>query len=655
MPLVSAAHVSMHYGGPLLLDDVTLKVESGARVGLIGRNGCGKSTLLRILAGRLEPASGQVVLQRGATTGYQAQELEVRPGVTVLEEMRAVFGDVAAREARLREVERALAEAEDPAEREALLARYERLQLRQEAAGAFDVERRIATTLTSLGLPASCWDQPLDSFSGGERNVIGLARVLLAEPDLCLLDEPSNHLDMDGVEWFIGFVRRSPAAVLMVSHNRHLLDAVATEIWELRDGAVRVWPGNYSDFQRQKAEALALQERQYRVQQRLIQRIEFQARRLKDMANAYDDPGQAKRAKAMLARLDRMEKVERPAGEERRFRASLAGGERHGRIALSLSGFSCAHGDRVLFEDASLELEYGDRVCLVGPNGSGKTTLMRHVLEQGSWENPACRLGRSVKVGEYRQLHDALGGDEPVVAWLMAATGLDRPPAEALLYRFLFAREDLERPVRTLSGGEKSRLQLARLAHEKVNFLLLDEPTNHLDIEACEVLEEMLTEYDGTLLVISHDRYFLDRLVERVVEVKDRRLVTHRMTFAEWWQERSAAGRTRRGALEDRSAPVDKEDARREYAARKERRRELTRLQTRVRTLEERIAKLEERLESLKAELERLYAGGARDLGQGERLGRDLREAERALGPLYVEWEAAAAELDRLQPEAAGD
>jgi ATP-binding cassette subfamily F protein 3 len=411
-----------------------------------------------------------------------------------------------------------------------------------------------------------------------------------------------------------------------------------------------VWTGNYSDFQRQRAEALALQERQYRVQQRLIQRIEFQARRLKDMANAYDDPGQARRAKAMLARLDRMEKVERPVGEERRFRASLAGGERHGRIALSLRHFDFAHGDRVLFEDASLELEYGDRVCLVGPNGSGKTTLFRHVLDHGGWENPNVRLGRSVRVGEYRQLHDTLDPDMSIEAWMMEATGLDRPPAQALLHRFLFAREDLERPVRTLSGGEKSRLQLAKLAHEKVNFLLLDEPTNHLDIEACEVLEEMLLEFDGTLLVISHDRYFLDRLVNRVVEVVDRHLVQHPMTFAAWWREKTAQGRARRGALEDRTAPADKEDARREFAERRERRRELQRMQTRVRTLEGRIGELEERLDGLKQALEGIYgpAGGG-DHREGERLGRDLQDAERSLHELYGEWEEAAQELHRLE------
>jgi ATP-binding cassette subfamily F protein 3 len=316
----------MHFTGPLVLDDATLAVEPGARIGLIGRNGSGKSTLLRILAGLLEPTAGAVVRQRGTTVAFQAQELDVAPGTSVFAEMAA----------------------------------------------SEESERQIETVLSRLGLPEADWHRPMEEFSGGERNVLGLARVLLAAPDVMLLDEPSNHLDMDGVEWFIGFLRRSPAAVVMVSHNRHLLDATVNEIWELDRGRVTRWTGNYGDFRRQKEEALALQERQYRTQQRLIQRIEFQARRLRDMANAYDDPGQAKRAKAMFRRIERMDKVEAPDAGGRTFKASLAGGDRHGRIALTVKDFDFAFGERILFEKACLEVEYGDRICLVGPNGSGR-------------------------------------------------------------------------------------------------------------------------------------------------------------------------------------------------------------------------------------------------------------------------------------------
>jgi ATP-binding cassette subfamily F protein 3 len=548
------------------------------------------------------------------------------------------------------------------------------VQHEHDASGGYDAERRIATVLSSLGLPESAWTQPIEGFSGGERNAIGLARVLLSEPDVMLLDEPSNHLDMEGVEWFLEFVRRCPSAVVMVSHNRHLLDATVERIWEVRNGGVVSWTGNFSDFQRQKAEALALQERQYETQQRLIERIEFQARRLLDMARAYDEPGQARRAKSMLKRLEMMEKIERPDTGDRRFKASLAGGRRHGRIALTVNDFDfsfaapCASGeaaggprsphdpadrsavgDRVLFEKANLEIEYGERVCLVGPNGSGKTTLLRNVLEHATWENPTLRLGASVKVGEYRQLHDVLDHAMTLLRWLADETGLDDRETAKLLHRFLFTRDDLEREIGTLSGGEKSRLQLARLAQAKVNFLLLDEPTNHLDFESCEQLEEMLREYDGTLLVVSHDRYFLDKLVTRVVEVKDKGLVSHPGSFAAWWQAKIESGTMRRSALELRSRKAAADETaiatRAEREEKKSHEREQRKVRKALAALEKRIEALEARQSELAARIEEAF-GGARDRALGERLSAELTQVQREIAGLYGEWEALAAATD---------
>ena len=640
MPLLSLSHVSMHFGGPLLLDDVTLDVEPGAKVGVVGRNGVGKSTLLNLLAGRLEPSSGSVVRGRGVRVGHQAQELVAAPGATVWDEMQRAFQGQAERDARLRALEERLARPQGDDDRRRALSEYEGLQHAHLAEGGYDVDRRIETVLSSLGLPEEAWREPVERFSGGERNVIGLARVLLEEPDVMLLDEPSNHLDMEGVEWFLEFVRGCEAAVVMVSHNRHVLDAAVNETWEVRRGKVATFAGGWSDFRRQRAEAEALQERQWRTQQRLIRRIEFQARRLKDMASAYDDPGQARRAKAMLARVDRMEKVDRPDGPGKAFGATLEAGARHGRIAASVVDFSFAHGERVLFEHANLEIEYGERVALVGPNGSGKTTLFRALLTEGSWENPTLRLGKSVVVGEYRQLHDVLDPEATLIDWTCAETGLLISEASALLHRFLFTREDLDRAIGTLSGGEKSRLQLARLVHRKVNLLLLDEPTNHLDIEACEALEEALEEYEGTLLVISHDRYFLDRLVTRVVEVKDRRLVSHRATFAEWWAQRTALRSSRRGALELRSvkASADAHDASKEdREVKRARAREERRAQTRLRALETKIERLEARRAELDAALETAWAPGA-DRAAAQSATEEAERVRSELETLYEEW-----------------
>jgi len=351
----------------------------------------------------------------------------------------------------------------------------------------------------------------------------------------------------------------------------------------------------------------------------------------------------------MLKRIEHMDKVEQPDKGERRFHASMAGAKRHGRIALNVRDFDFAYGDRVLFDKARLEIEYGDRVCLVGPNGSGKTTLFREILQHGGWENPTLRIGKSVRVGEYRQFHDALDHDAKLEDWLQNATGLNRPDAQALLHRFLFARDDLERRISTLSGGEKSRLQLARLVHDKVNFLLLDEPTNHLDIQACEQLEEMLQDFDGTLLLISHDRYFLDKLVDRVVEVEDHKLASYPMTFAQWWMAKQAAKtRKRKGALRDRhEEPEGKDDARKAFAERKEQRRVLSRLKSRYSELEQRIAGLETRQGDLERRVEEAFSPGG-DTQAGEQLVRDIAAVRDEIARLYSEWEEVGATLEGM-------
>jgi len=649
MALISANGVRMHFGGPLLLDGVNAEVEPGARIGLIGRNGTGKSTLLRLLAEQMEPTEGSIVHQPRLRVAYQAQELHFDPGRTVHQEMKAVFADASALQQRLHDLEEQIAATPDETLRGRLLRDYEHLQQEQEQAGIYDLDRRIESVLSSLGLPESAWHQPIEGFSGGERNVIGLARAVLRDPDVLLLDEPSNHLDMEGVEWFIDWVRRSRAAVVMVSHNRHLLDAVCKEIWELRRSKVVPWTGNYTEFTQLKAEADARQERQFKSQQRLIARIEFQARRLRDMAAAYDDPGQAKRAKAMLRRIEQMDRVERPDTNERTFGAAIKGSGRHGRIALTIKDFHFAYGERVLFDGANLEVEYGDRICLVGNNGSGKSTLLHQILDHGGWENPTLRLGKAVKVGDYRQLRDELDEGQTLEDWAINTTRKPRNEAVELLHRFLFTREDLDRSIGTLSGGEKSRLQLARLVHEDVNFLMLDEPTNHLDIQACEQLEEMLLDFQGTLLVISHDRYFLDKLVDRVVEVKDQTLIDHPMRFAEWWHKKENAGEFgRHTALRDRRGESEGKQAKRNaFEEERERRREHNRLRNRHRDLEERIAKLEARIQDLEQRLEGAYAPGT-DPGLAETLLSELQTGKTELSTLYEDWESVSTALEAM-------
>jgi ATP-binding cassette, subfamily F, member 3 len=666
MGLLTVSHIEKGFEGEPLLHDVTLEVDKGRKIGVIGRNGCGKSTLLRIMSGRVEPDAGEVFRRRDLALAFQTQELEADEGATVIQEMRRQFGQTIELEGRLRRLEMEMGETDDPEVQARQMKEYARLQERMEAAGGYELERRIETVLTGLGLPEAAWHQPIAEFSGGERNVIGLARVLLAEPEVLLLDEPSNHLDIDGLEWFVRFLRNTPMTVVMVSHDRHLLDATVDEIWEVRGGRVTTWAGNYSDFEQRKAENQALQERQFKNQQRTIKRLEFQARRLRDMARAYDDPGQAKRAKSMLKRIEDMEKVERPEKEQSAFRATLKGGKRHGQLALRLENFSFAYGDRVIFEPSNLDIEFGQRVALVGPNGCGKSTLFREIVERGSWENPQVRLGKAVRLGDYNQFHeDVLDEKQSLISWLVGMTGLEPLPAADLLHKFLFTRDDLEREIGTLSGGEKSRLQLARLVQQKVNFLLLDEPTNHLDIVSCEQLESMLDDFEGTLLVISHDRYFLEKIVDVVIEVDDRKLVMHHGNFADWWAGREArrAERDARGGLltlqsqsaareraDEVRAETPKRDAKQDREARKERQREKRKLERRVAELETAIEADDARVSELESTIAEHWSANG-DPERGRSLGDELAAARSQAEKNYAEWEELAPRLEEILSE----
>ncbi|MEZ5993841.1 MAG: ATP-binding cassette domain-containing protein [Planctomycetota bacterium] len=711
MPLVTASNVTMHYGGPDLLKNVSFDIEPGHKIGLIGQNGTGKSTLLKLIIGQIEATAGEIHRQRNLNVAYQAQELVYDPGATVLDEMQKLFAVDVRRQQKLHALEERMAKGED------VLAEYERLQHEHEGSGGYEVERKIEQVLTGLGLPEASWTQPIETFSGGERNIIGLARILLQEPDLMLLDEPSNHLDMDGIEWFIQFIRNTRAGVLMVSHNRHMLDATTTEIWELHGRKITRWAGNYSDFARQKAEALALQERQYKSQQRLIKRIQFQARRLMDMANAYDDPGQAKRAKAMLSRIDQMDKVEAPDRSESRFHAQLTGGKRHGHMALEIEGLTIDVGTRsvsegsgsdtgnpacaaerskaedvaaesprpqarlpvpqtrLLLEAANLQITFGQRVALVGPNGSGKTTLFKAILDHADWDNPdinvqegpfhiagRLRTGKSAKIGDYSQIHQhALDESLTLIQWFMNVSGLEFQPATLMLHKFLFKRDDIQRPIGTLSGGEKSRLQLARLVHEKVNFLMLDEPTNHLDIQACEQLEEMLEEFEGTLLIISHDRYFLDRLVNKVVELQDRKLQTFDGTFANWWNERHAQAKGARSVSErpgrrsgvplqlhaQKTAAERRSEAKSQREEQKAKQREQHKIKNELKALEARIEKLESKQKELEAQLALAFSHeGETSAEEAQKLNTAFEAIRQQITEAYTKWEELAAAVE---------
>src|ERR671916_1627979 len=512
MKVIVARDIVKYQGGDLkVLAGTTLSVEAGEKVGLVGRNGAGKTTLLEILAGNSEPESGSVEHPGGARVGMTAQKLYAgdRGTCSVEEEIISAFEPLIARERELEELGTRL--SENPSE--ALMERYGRLQSDFERDGGYEYKARAASTLSSLGFAPEDWKRPVGSFSGGEQSRVALARLLLEEPDLILLDEPTNHLDLRAIEWLEGFVKSAKSAVLVVSHDRYFLDAVANSILELEDGRLHRYPGNYSRY---------VTEKKSRDEQ-LARKAKANAERRAQLER-FVEKNRAKASKATQAKskqklLDRMEKIEDPRGASKNVRLDLGGAAaRAGRVVLEMEDVRYAHDDaeEPLLEGLDLVIERGERVALLGPNGTGKSTIMRLATGELQAQRGMVRTGNNVTLAYQDQQLARLDDHKTVLQEAMDATGFDAPEARDLLGAFLFSGEDVFKKVRSLSGGERNRLSLAELLLAEANFLLLDEPTNHLDIPSRESLERALAAYTGTLVFASHDRRLIAEVATRL-------------------------------------------------------------------------------------------------------------------------------------------
>jgi ATP-binding cassette, subfamily F, member 3 len=557
--LLNLTGISYTYFTHLVLRDLNWEIQAGQKIGLIGPNGGGKSTVLKLILGQLTPEAGSIFRIKDLTIGYLPQDTGVNlpplppslpgkgepaplapeergwgRGVSVLE--AALSGSPTI--ARLRD---ALAAAEAqmgdpviygaPARLARVLDEHARLLHEYEVAGGLTYENRVRSTLRDLGLGDEIFDRTLATLSGGQAKLVGLARLLVWQPDLLLLDEPDNHLDVDGKEAVERLVRGYEGAVVIVSHDRYLLDQVVDRIAELESGQITVWPGTYSTFAVNKQLAALRQEQLYKAQQKRINQIEAAIARFELWASVVVDERHARQARARYKMLERMDKVERP-GVQRRMQLDL-GGWRGSNKVLEIGGLVKWYEDErdinVVLDGVDLTIWHGERVGLVGPNGAGKSVLFRCILGAAGLgdEQPddgIIKLGPSVVTGYYAQQHETLHPDWTLIQEIRDLRPMYEQDAISTLGKFLFSYEACSKRVGQLSGGERSRLQLARLMLSDANFLLLDEPTNNLDIPSAEVLEAAIEEFNGTVLVISHDRYFLDRIVDRVAALEDGRI-----------------------------------------------------------------------------------------------------------------------------------
>ena len=545
MLLVNFSNVSKDYGGNPVFDEIDLEILEGERIGLVGENGSGKSTLFKLLAGLDTPTEGVISRRRNLTVGYLSQEIDpLQHAKTVFEVVSERSAELSTLSTTLRRLEAQMADpdtATDPDAMDNILQAYGKAQERFVAAGGYTLAHEVETVLHGLGFVPEQFQQEVGLLSGGEKKLVNLARNLLQQPDILLLDEPDNHLDLEAKAWLEQYIRDYPGTVLIISHDRRLLDRVVKKIFQLEDGKISVYFGDYSSYFVERQQRLLKQHELYNLQQDEIKRLEASMHQLKEWAKL--NPKFAGRAESMAKRVERAKQVAvaRPVMSREKIRIILDA-DRSGKKVLEAKGLSKSIEDRLLFRPFDLTILYGERVGIIGANGSGKTTLLKTMMQILPADTGSVKIGASVVTGYYAQEQETLPFSSTPIDFVRRLKAMNETQAISFLRGLLFSYQDIYTPIRLLSGGEKSRLQLARLMLTDANFLLLDEPTNNLDIPSIEVLEAALQEFEGTILTVSHDRYFLDKLVTKIVAIcDDGRIEVYPGNFSYYDEKRKAA------------------------------------------------------------------------------------------------------------------
>jgi ATP-binding cassette subfamily F protein 3 len=644
MALVSAHDLAKSFGADDIFEGISVSIPHGARIALVGPNGSGKTTLLNLLAKADTPTEGTVTHARGLTIGFLPQEssFSIAGKHALFEEMLTAFADLLEQEARLNELADQLARLPDD---ETLLEAYGKAQESFELNGGYEYTTRIGQVLGGLGFDEVDFDRPVEQLSGGQKTRALLARLLLENPNLLILDEPTNHLDIQAIEWLERWLKTYEGALLLVSHDRYFMDSVVDHVWELIFGQIENYRGNYSHYVQQRGERHARLLEEYRRQQEFIAREKDYIQRNIAGQNTRQAQGRRKR----LERYLRDEAITRPR-EQHTMRIDLQSRRRSGDEVLITRDLVIGyHDDKIpLFEVPDITLYRGECAALIGPNGAGKTTFIKTILNQIEPLAGKSRLGASVEIGYFAQAHEQLNLNRTVLDELLAEKNLPVGEARNYLAQFLFTGDDIDKPVGALSGGERGRLALARLALRGANLLLLDEPTNHLDIPSQEILEAVLANFQGTILLVSHDRYLIRRLATQIwaLDVPRRpadgktQLIVYEGPYSDYISERDG------NAVAQEQAPAKKPSPKSKRQASAEDRQNVLSPYHRKKRLvlvEGEINRLEVELVNLSGALEAASAAG--DVDKVARLGEAYSQAESDLETLILEWETLAADI----------
>jgi ATP-binding cassette subfamily F protein 3 len=622
MPLLRVDRLKLMYGATEVLSDLTFQVEPRQRLGIVGANGSGKSSLLKAISGEVSPAAGSLTLAPRARTAYLAQELEAGPHESVYADALHSRPDIIGLRSRLESLEAAMARATG-AEQIALVEEYGEVQHEYERLDGYAYDNRVAEVLHGVGLGEADQALPPIALSGGQRRRLALARLLLQDADLLLLDEPTNHLDLEAIEWLEEFLRLSRAGMLIVSHDRRFLEHTADDILELQAESGEWYPGNYRQYLRLRRERRAVRQKEYEAQQEYIARTEEFIRR-------YKAGQRAREARGRQTKLDRLARVAPPANDEQiriQLRASSTS-----ELIFQSDGLKLGYGKRELLTTPAFTVSAGERIAIVGPNGSGKTSLLKALLGELRPLAGRVKMGPRVTMRYYDQHLADLDPNKTVLTELQDAFGLPEETLRTFLGRLLFSGDDAFKTIRSLSGGEKSRVALAKLMLDDAGLLLLDEPTNHLDIPAQEMLEEALQDFEGTIVFVSHDRYFIDAIATHLWVIGDGAVTMHLGNYTDLERRRQRAARPV-VAPEPRPAGRPSAQAKANRPAQDAASAEV--VEDRIEELEAEVRRIEEQLAD-----HQTYDDPARV----SQLAAAHEDASRRLRALYQEWEQAAGE-----------
>ena len=629
MSLVRLDNVTKLYAGAAVLDGVNFRVEEGQKIGLIGGNGTGKSTLIRIISGEVRPDGGVVERMRRARFAHLAQLPQFRAGDAIEDVVLARFQHLIDMEEQLRQLEHAMSGGDSE-----VLAQYSRLQEQFQAQGGYEYRVRARRVLTGLGFTEDDLRLDVTALSGGQRTRLMLALVLLEDADLLLLDEPENHLDLEAREWLEGFLKDWPRAFVIISHDRHMLNAVSEHVAEVERGRLIQHTGNYDAFIAHKQLIREQQQKAYERQQEFIAKQETFINRFRYKKT------KASQVQSRVKQLEKMERIEAPESLGGSAKFNLGEVVRTGQVVLTASELAMAYGDLRLYSGVSFQLERGERLGIVGPNGAGKTTLIRQLAGRLPGGEGEVQLGHKVSMGFYEQHHESLNPSNDILTEVLSAAPSNTPEAvRSFMGRFLFTGEDIFKTIGALSGGELARVGLAKLILGEANLLLLDEPTNHLDIASREALEQALDAFPGTLVIVSHDRTLVDRLVNKLLMLEDGGAHIHLGNYSSYrWKQQTQAPAKPEPTARGDAMKVRRKDRSRKNGVDPERRQRKKELQE----TERQIVELEEMVE----QYERQFAGlDPANYEEAQRLKDEYEGIKADLKALYEHWEILAEEV----------